>query len=216
MDKTQAPLLVEGSNAPEMEGEIYRIRFDVTTMEAEKDRMSDFFVSYQKIVSTTGRHVENELLDDFTNFVVYSAKRLELSSKAEFVEFVIRVEAGRVKILLETFIPHRTSASDFRKTRENSLRQITFFMPPSGTGKLPVAENGFIPKSRSYCGRTPLIRFLEQSSGPRRPEQPGLVEASISKGPQRYRKHVEEIGWTPCISEDQTDQTVNYGRANDY
>ena len=159
---TGASISIRDSDLVVTDGEVFRIRFDVTTIETETYQIADLFKEYQNAIEKVGKVVDSDLLGDFIDLLIYTVKRLEVSLKAEFVEFSLRVEKDNVKILLETLIPKKPLTSTFHTSRETGLRLINFLMPPSGMDRAIEAESGYM-KKRGHGQKTPsLIGFLKQ------------------------------------------------------
>ncbi|NVL90720.1 MAG: Flp pilus assembly complex ATPase component TadA [Desulfobacterales bacterium] len=202
--------LITDSGLAVSDGEVYRIRFDASTIETETDQIADFFKAYQRIMEETGKALESDLLENFVDFIVYTVKRLRVSLKAEFLEFCLRVKEGKVKILVETLIPQRLSLSAFHASKETGLRLINFLIPPLGIDEVSPAESSSMEMERSYRGRASMIEFLKpkgigqymedgseygeaSSSRPRPAEETAINDVSNAKGSGVYRKHVEEV-----------------------
>jgi len=186
----------EGDVSP-LEGEVYRVRLDVTTIEGETEEIIDFFNIYKEIMDKMGKSLDPELLTDFVDFVIYTVKRLEISIKAEFVEFYVRVEKGEVKIKLETFIPEsRPAYSSFHTSKETGLRLINFLMPPLGVERALTTESGYMKRGGPYrSGRASLVGYLKQGSEPKPDERVMGLDDFTAKGSVIYKKHVEELAW---------------------
>ena len=123
---------IVNSDIDVIEGEVYRIRFDVTIIEGEIELIADFFHKYQEICEKMGKTIDPDLMDYFIDYIVYTVKRLETSLKARFVEFTIQVKDRKPKILLETLIEKNELLPDFQASKETGLRLINYLMPPSG------------------------------------------------------------------------------------
>ncbi len=210
MQEAEAPVSITGSNLSVMDGEVYRIRFDVTTIETDTDQIADFFKAYQGIIEKMGKALDSNLLEDFVNFIIYTVKRLEISLKSEFVEFSLRVKEEKVKIIVETLIPQRPSSSTFHTSKETGLRLINFLMPSSGVEKALATESDYMKRGGPYQKKASLIEFLKQKearqheeegaeygeaplSRPELPEEPAVRDASHPKSFGLYKKHVEEL-----------------------
>lgn len=183
------------SDISNLEGEVYRIRFDVTSIEVETDRIADLFNVYQEIMDKTGRTLDDDLLDDFVDFIIYSTKRAEILLKAEFVEFSVRVKDNKPKIVLETLIP--ASPLHFTPTlsKGNSLHQINLLMPSSGIKKALSTESDFMANGLYHRQRPSLIEFLKQPSPSQRIQNQNNHEPPTPKGFQLYNKFEEELEW---------------------
>ena len=189
LEEAEASVSTTYANLSVLEGEVYRTRFDATTIETETDKITDFFKAYQRIMQEMGNAIDSDLLDDFVDFIIYTVKRLEISLKSEFVEFCLRVKDEKVKILLETLTPQRTSSLRFRRSREKSLRMINFLMPPSGVEKALMAESNYMKRGGPYQKKTSLIEFLKQE----RTRQHAVRDISDPKSSSLYKKHIEEL-----------------------
>lgn len=148
------------STHAQMDGEIYRVRFDVTTIESDTEMVADLFEAYCSVDKQMKNDTAPDVLDKFTNFVVYSVKQLEVSHQAEFVEFYIRIEKGRAKIYVETLIPKQPLTHGFNTSRETGLRLINFLIPSSRS------HQGLIPENDINGCDSPLtIRLPSYSTG---------------------------------------------------
>ena len=180
----------------ELEGEVYRIRFDVTTIESDTDMIEDLFQAYQDIMKRTGKILSSALLDDFVNFIIYTVKRLELSHHAEFIEFCIRVNKGEAKIFIETLIPHQVTTKRFDTSRETNLRLINFLRPSSGIDKALIVENNYLKRKGGRPGKPSLLGALQQNKPDDQlaDEQSALTLFS-HRGSTLYKKLIEELDW---------------------
>lgn len=185
MQEAEAPVSITGSNLSVMDGEVYRIRFDATTIETDTDQIADFFKAYQGIIEKMGKALNSNLLEDFVNLIVYTVKRLEISLKSEFVEFYLRVKEEKVKIIVETLIPQRPSSSTFHTSKETGLRLINYLMPSSGVEKALTTESDYMKRGGPYQKKTSLIEFLKQEGARQHTSHP--------KSFGLYKKHVEEL-----------------------
>lgn len=200
VQEAEASVSITGSNLSVLEGEVYRIRFDASTIETETDQIADFFIVYQEMMEKMGKPLNPDLLEGFVDFIIYTVKRLEISLKAEFVEFYLRVKEGKVKILLETLIPQRLYPSTFHASKETGLRLINFLIPASDIKKVLAAESYSMKREWPSRRRVPLIEFLKQKgAGQYPPSRPQVAEGSeihddsYPKSFGLYKKHVEEL-----------------------
>ncbi|HID31399.1 MAG TPA: type II/IV secretion system protein, partial [Desulfobacterales bacterium] len=210
VQKGEDSVSIIDSNLSVLEGEVYRIRFDVTTIESETDQISDFFKAYQGIMEELGNSLESDSLGDFADFIIYTVKRLEVSLKSEFVEFYLRVKEGKARIYVESLIPQKPSSSTLHTTRETGLRLIHYLMPSSGMEKALKTESILEKRRGRYRRTASLIGFLEQeksrqhkgggaeskegsSSRPQSAEGPQIHDALYAKSSVLYKKHVEEL-----------------------
>ena len=115
--------------------EAFRMRFDVTSIERQTEKMADFFHAFQNSMEMVGKPLERDLLKDFSTFIIYTAKRLQMSVKAEFAEYCIKVQKNDVKILLETLVPKQQPVRPPVQRKGDSRRLINFISPA------PVGEN---------------------------------------------------------------------------
>ncbi|HEY1268400.1 MAG TPA: ATPase, T2SS/T4P/T4SS family [Candidatus Binatia bacterium] len=102
------------------EGETYRVRFDVNTIESETERIADFFREYQRVKQMLGEPVGADLMGDFVDFVVDTARRLKTTEGADFAEFSLYVRDKRDRLFVETIVSHTP------RTRESALRQVGY------------------------------------------------------------------------------------------
>lgn len=200
VQEAEASASITGSNLSVLEGEVYRIRFDASTIETETDQIANFFKVYQGITEKMGKDLKPDLLEGFVDFIIYTVKRLEVSLKAEFVEFYLRVKEGKVKILLETLIPQRLYSSTFHTSKETGLRLINFLMPTLAINKALAAESDSMKREWPSRRRVPLIEFLKQKGAGQYPPSKAQVaegseihDDSYPKSFGLYKKHVEEL-----------------------
>jgi hypothetical protein len=144
-------------------------------------------------------------------------RRLEISLKAEFVEFCLRVKEGKVKIFLETLIPQKQTSSTFHRNRETDLRLINFLMPPSGLEKAFSGKSTSTKRGGSYERKPSLFGLLRQrdsgqytdgsgyedrsSSRASSGEEREISNASYAKSSSLYKKHMEELNLSGYIEE---------------
>ena len=210
LQKSEDSVSITDSNVSVLEGEVYRIRFDVTTIESEADQISDFFKAYQRIMEELGNPLDSDSLGEFADFIIYTVKRLEVSLKSEFVEFYVRVKEGKARIYVESLIPQKPSSSTLHTTQETGLRLIHYLMPSSGMEKALRTESSLEKRRGRYRRTASLIGFLEQeksrqhkrgggeyneasSSRPQPGEEPRIRDALYAKSSVLYKKHVEEL-----------------------
>ena len=103
-----------------LEGETYRIRFDVNMIESETERIADFFKTYQRIKEMLGEQVSPDMLGDFVDFIVDTARRLKTAEGADFAEFSLHVRDQRDRLFVETVVSHS------QRSRESALRQVGY------------------------------------------------------------------------------------------
>jgi hypothetical protein len=201
VQQAEASVSIIDSNFSVSDGEVYRIRFDVTTIETETDQIVDFFKTYQRVMQEMGKSLDSDLLGEFVGFIIYTVKRLEISLKSEFIEFFLRVKEREVKILVETLVPEKPSSSTFQTTRETGLRLINFLMPSSGIERALKTESSFMKRRGPYPRRPSLIGFLTQN-GARQDEGEGpeIHDASYAKSSALYKKHMEELDLSGCLN----------------
>lgn len=186
--------MIKASSAV-LDGEAYRIRFEVTIIASEADRIEGFFKAFQGIAQRVGDTLDSEWLDPFVDFIVYTVKRLELSLKADFVEFVLLVKDGAIRILVETMVPKKPLSTALHATRETNLRLIHFLMPPSGVDRALDTEIRFRETAAPSDGKTSLMGSLRQTSETQPVQEQGIHETTAPVGSVLYRKHVEELSW---------------------
>ncbi|HEY1373902.1 MAG TPA: ATPase, T2SS/T4P/T4SS family [Candidatus Binatia bacterium] len=114
------PAIDTRRDAAPPEGETYRVRFDVNTIESETERIADFFREYQRVKQMLGEPVGPELMGDFVDFVVDTARRLKTTEGADFAEFSLYVRDKRERLFVETIVSHTP------RTRESALRQVGY------------------------------------------------------------------------------------------
>lgn len=194
VQEAEASVSITDPSVSILEGEVYRIRFDVTTIETETDQIADFFKAYQRVMEEMGKPLDSDLLGEFVDFIIYTVKRLEVSLKSEFVEFCLRVKEGQVKILLEALVPQKPSSSTFHTTRETGLRLINFLMPSSGIERALKTESSYMKRKGPYPNRPSLIGFLKQKGSRQYEwEGPEIHDASYAKSSSVYKKHLEDL-----------------------
>ena len=148
----------------------YRSRFNTRTIAEERDRMARFFDAYRQMMEATGQSLDPaQLMEDFIDFMVLTARRVERSLHGRFVEFSLREEADRVVMELETMVPSQIPMPSQGKPRERGPRLVDFLLPPR-TPKPATPEAGS------------MLSLIEGKPGDR--EETGL-----------YQKHIEELEW---------------------
>lgn len=149
---------------------VYRSRFNTQTIADEREKMARFFGAYCEMMEAMGQSkAPTQLMEDFIDFMVLTARRVERSLNGRFVEFCLREEADRVVMELETMVPSQTPMSSQRKPREKGPRLVDFLLPPR-------TQKPSTPKKGS------VLSLVKGKSGGR--EKTGL-----------YEKHVEELEW---------------------
>jgi len=152
------------------EKETYRIRFNTHTIGEEREKMTRFFEVYREMMEITGQSLEPaQFMEDFIDFVVFTARRVERSLNGRFVEFCLREKDGKIVMELETMVPSQRPMPSQGRVREKGPRLVDFLLP-SG------AEKNLKPKADR------LLSLIEGKSTER--AKNGL-----------YQKHVEELEW---------------------
>jgi type IV pilus assembly protein PilB len=152
------------------EKEPFRIRFNTHTIGEEREKMARFFEVYREMMEMTGQSLEpSRFMEDFIDFVVFTARRVERSLNGRFVEFCIREKEGRIVMELETMVPSQKPMPSGGRVRDKGPRLMDFLQPP-GTEK----------PSKPKTDR--LLSLIEGKSGEK--AKTGL-----------YQKHVEELDW---------------------
>jgi hypothetical protein len=152
-----------------LEGEFYRIRFDPNTIEAEPNRIEDFFHAYQGIRERLGQPIAPNLLDYFADFIIKTVRQLHISRGAEFVEFSLTVKEDKVIILMETLLPLTYPASLVPLGRETGIRLLNHLGIRMDIGEQTKIVEDLPVKDRAYRKRSSLIEFLIPQSSPLRP-----------------------------------------------
>jgi len=161
---------VETVSGVSREKTAYRTRFNTRTIAEEREKMARFFHAYREMVEATGQSLDpNQFMEDFIDFMVLTARRVERSLHGRFVEFCLRGEADRVVMELETMVPSQVPMPSRGKPREKGPRLVDFLLPPR-TQKLATPEAGA------------MLSLIEGKSDDR--EKTGL-----------YQKHIEELEW---------------------
>jgi len=132
-----------------IEGEIYRIRFDVISIEGDIELIADFFHKLQGVCKQTGKNIEESLMDAFINQVIYTVKRIETSLNVGFVEFSIHIKNSEPRIFLESLIEKKEFDPEYHQSRETGLRLINYLMPPSGRDMLDATKTDTIEKNEA-------------------------------------------------------------------
>jgi len=114
------PVFEAQAGAAPPEGETYRIRFDAHMIESETERIADFFQVYRNVKEALGEPVSDDLLGDFVDFIVDTAKRLKTAEGADFTEFSLHVRDKRDRLFVETIVSHNP------RSREAALRQVGY------------------------------------------------------------------------------------------
>lgn len=196
------------STTPVLEGEFYRTRFDPNTIEAEPNRIEDFFHAYQSIREKIEQPLASNLLNYFTDFIIKTVRRLNISRGAEFAEFSLTVKDGKVTILLETSLHRTYSASPVPLGRETGIRLLNHLGINMDIGERTKIAEDLPVKDRAYRKRSSLIEFLgqekrkdqgltlpdrmgEPSSSVKLPGRPSIYPASPVRSSVTYKRHVE-------------------------
>jgi len=192
-DENNIPTLI--TETAVCEGEVYRVRLDVTTIESDTKIIEDLFRAYQSIMKRAGIQADQDLLEDFINFIVYTAKRLEISHQAEFIEFCIRTTRGETRLFIETLIPKSGHAGGFNTSRETGMRLTSFLIPSSGMEMALLVENNDMdPKAGS--GKNPSLFMVPQKkSNNQLKDEKSALTLPTHQSAALYMKHVEELDW---------------------
>jgi len=195
-EEEKVPVSIRVTESALPEGEAYRVRFETSAVETEIQEIMDFFDAYTGLMERMGLAVDHRMAESFVDTIVYNVKRLEVSMRAEFVELVLRVRDGKVKIEVETLVTHEPFPLPRVASKEKGLRLINFLMPPSGIGHALIAENNFMGKRTPAEKRSSLVNILssrmkeEDMGGPKVQELKASLPKVISP---LYRKHLEEV-----------------------
>ncbi len=161
---------VETGSGVSREKKAYRSRFNTRTIAEEREKMARFFHAYREMVEATGQSLDpDQFMEDFIDFMVLTARRVERSLHGRFVEFCLRGEADKVVMELETMVPSQAPMPSRGKPREKGPRLVDFLLPPR-TQKPATPEAGA------------MLSLIEGKSGDG--EKTGL-----------YQKHIEELEW---------------------
>ncbi len=114
------PVFDPSRDGSPLEGEAYRVRFDVNTIESETERITDFFREYQRVKEMIGEPVGENLMGDFVDFIVDTVRRLKTTEGAEFAEFSLCIRDKKDRLFVETVVSHTP------RTRESALRQVGY------------------------------------------------------------------------------------------
>ena len=187
--------LADTAETASPEGELSRIRIDITTIDGDMELIADFFHVYRDASSQVGRVFEEHLLDSFIDFITLTAKRMEVKHRAEFLEFSIQAKGDRIRLILETFVQQRSGGESFAKSRETGLRLINFLMPASGFQRALQADpqsRGLLPPS----GTRPRLSLpADSGDGLRGESETPVRRAGSSGGTGEFKKYVEELQW---------------------
>ena len=189
-------------------GEAYRICFDTATIAADIDQIAGFFKAYQRISQEMGNPVDSRVMGRFIDFIVYTVKRVELSMKADFVEFSLWVEDGRIELVLETLAPKKPSFAPLHSSRENGMRLLNYLLPASGYEETVSAERHLFRKEPSQPRRASLFDVLRNTE--EAPHVFGEEEAQtavvpyVGGGSVQYVKHRETLDWAGFSDSRQT------------
>jgi len=182
------------------EGEAYRICFDTTTIAADIDQITGFFKAYQRISQEIGDPIDSRLIGQFFDFVVYTVKRVELSMRADFVEFSLWVQDGRIEMVLETLAPKEPVIVPSHSSKENGMRLLNYLLPASGLGNTMSTENHRFKEDPSQPEKVSLFSMLQNSEENRNGFEEETTETgmipSVGGGSVQYVKHREALDWT--------------------
>lgn len=79
------------------ERRVFRSRFNTRTIAEEREKMARFFDAYRQMMEAMGQSLEPaQFMEDFIDFMVLTARRVERSLRGRFVEFCLRQEVDRV------------------------------------------------------------------------------------------------------------------------
>jgi type IV pilus assembly protein PilB len=161
---------VEIGSGVSREKKVYRSRFNTRTIAEEREKMARFFHAYCEMMAAMGHSLEPaQLMEDFIDFMVLTARRVERSLHGRFVEFSLRENADRVVMELETMVPSQAPIPSRGKPRKKGPRLVDFLLPP----RTPKPAT---PEADS------MLSLIEGKSDDR--EKTGL-----------YQKHIEELEW---------------------
>ena len=170
-------------------GGAYRICFDPATVAMDMDKITDFFKAYQRISQEMGNPVDSQVMGSFVDFIVYTVKRVELSMRADFVEFSLWVEDGRIELVLETLAPKEPSPVPLYSSREDGMRLLNYLLPPSGLTK----------EEPSQGKRASLLDMLPKAEEERNVFEGQEAETGVvpyvGDGSSQYVKHTETLDW---------------------
>ena len=162
--------LMNMDSGASQETRVYRSRFNTRTIADEREKMTRFFDAYREMMEAMGHSLEpSQLMEDFIDFMVLTARRVERSLHGRFVEFSLREEADRVVMELETMVPSQTPMSSKGKPREKGPRLVDFLLPPQA-------------QKPSVSTKDPMLSLVEGKPG-------GRAKTGL------YQKHIEELEW---------------------
>ncbi|MDO8785490.1 MAG: GspE/PulE family protein, partial [Syntrophales bacterium] len=200
LEEEKVLLSLKGTESTLLEGEAYRVRFETSVIEIEIPGILDLFNAYIALMDKMGLVVDPGMAEKFVDIIVHTVKRLEVSMKAEFVEIILRVRQGKVKIEAETLVPQEHFSLPVVASKEKGRRLINFLMPPSGIGHALIAENNLIRKGTPVQKRYSLVNILKEGKSSRMKREdldgPGAeeLEAYLPRGISAlYRRHLEEV-----------------------
>lgn len=174
--------------------ELFRIRFDVTTIEAEADRLETFFKAYQTAMKKTATPVAPDLLNDFIELIIYTVKRVEISTQADFVEFIIRRDGSEVKIDIETLIPQPLVKPAAAVSRENRLRQVSVLADSSGFERALTTESVYHGKI-GLRGKPSLLQILNKHTQIQSDDHFFKNQSPPARKSSMYKRYAERLNW---------------------
>jgi len=109
--------------------------------------------------------------------------------RADFVEFSLWVEDGRIELVLETLAPKEPSPVPLYSSREDGMRLLNYLLPPSGLTK----------EEPSQGKRASLLDMLPKAEEERNVFEGQEAETGVvpyvGDGSSQYVKHTETLDW---------------------
>lgn len=212
----RAAARLNAARQTESGGEVFRIRFDCSTIEAEAGRIARLFKAHQDFSEKVGRTVDTELLEDFTDLIIRKVKSLKYLRAAEFVEFSIRLGDEAVRLCMETLVPGKGCRPVL--SRERGLQLLSYMGREGEVEEIGEAESESVIRERPPSADKSLIwalacgeqRGREEDADnnvddplselpPAEGSKDDKLSSSIGSG--SYERYFEEIDFANQLSE---------------
>jgi len=199
---SESQSIVEVSDASPIEEKIYRIRFDTRTIDQEREKITNFFAAYRRMMEKIGQPLEpSRLMEDFIEFIIFTVKRVERSLKTPFIEFSLHVKDGQIEMQLETMVPKQLPFHTPRKPDRRGPRLISFLLPPDAYPE--PGEDESLDRTGQDIQDPKSWLHVATAKPETAPMSPGFTETQSLPGRKAlfgeqtglYRKHVEKLEW---------------------
>lgn len=112
---------------------LYRIRFDTHTIEQQREKISPFFDAYCRIMQKMGQPAPSvRVKEEFTEFILFTIKRVRQSLQCRFVEFSLSQRQGKMAMELETMIPKQLPQPTPGRSGRQGPRLVHLLLPSGG------------------------------------------------------------------------------------